>query len=84
MFLAEPLLIDPAAASGPPEASSPAPRLRAAAGTVLRRLSASRQLRAWHHRQRPSGRGLHVSERAWRRQSALICLRAGLDPEAGR
>jgi hypothetical protein len=88
MFVAEPVFLharpdrDRARAS---RARGRARRtLRAVGKRVVRGLSETRQLLAWHRRQRPSGAAMRVSERAWRRQSALICLRAGLDPEAGR
>jgi hypothetical protein len=88
MFVAEPVLIDSrtAAAPGPaPQSARALGRLlHDAAARAVRGLCESERLLTRHRRQRPAAGTVRVSARAWRRQSALICLRAGLDTEAFR
>jgi hypothetical protein len=84
MFVAEPVLIDSRTAAAPQSARAPGRLLHDAAARTVRRLCESERLLAWHHGKRPTAGPRRVSMRAWRRQSALICLRAGLDTEALR
>jgi hypothetical protein len=80
MFFAEPLLIDSRTAPAPQPVRALARLLRNAAAKTVRGLCESERLLAWHRCQRPAAAG----PRAWRRQSALLCLRSGLDREALR
>lgn len=85
MFVAEPVLLD-TTANARPALVARAGRAPAhqAASSVLRRLASAHQLLAWHRSQRPMVGHKTVSARAWRRQSALICLQADLEIEARR
>jgi hypothetical protein len=85
MFVAEPVLLDTAANASPMlVARAERPTAHQAASPVLHSLSSARQLLAWHRSQRPTLGHKQVSARAWRRQSALICLQADLEIEARR
>jgi len=86
LFIADPTLVDPRLAGKPPSAmpgSAPARVRISARAEVLRWMQqrlhardATRRLLGWNERQpRPRGCGW-VSRRAWRRHSALLCLRA--------
>jgi hypothetical protein len=58
--------------------------LAGSAGSIIRRILSATDLLSWHRSQRSRVGPSQVSARAWRRQSALICLQAGLEIEARR
>lgn len=84
MFVAEPILIDAEACIGPERKARTDSAAIRFAGSTLRRLASAQHLLSWHRTQRPAVGHKQVSARAWRRQSALICLQAGLEIEARR